>query len=125
MLYSPTTRIGTIFKVCAILHNKLLDYDNLDDIGQEEEHWIEADVRATREALANRHCPAAEDKDYSYLGEPFVPLGLPTLEEERRHHGLKDALLEHFTYVKTSGQLRWLKTASQIQAESNENTMTC
>lgn len=126
MLYSPTTRIGTIFRVCAILHNRLLDYDNLDDIGQEEEHWIEADARATREALveSNRHCPAAEDKDYSYLSEPFIPLGLPGLEEERRHHGLKDALLEHFTFVKTTGQLRWLKTASQIVAETIENTVT-
>ena len=35
-LYRPTHKIGTIFKVRAILHNMLLEFDGLADIGQEE-----------------------------------------------------------------------------------------
>ena len=120
-LYKPAQRVGSVFKACAILHNMLLDYDQLDDIGQDEEHWIEADNRATRESLAQvgRVCPAAQDRDYTYLGQAFIPLGRPPLEDARRHHGLKDALLEHFTYVRKAEMLKWLKIAARITSDKN------
>jgi len=94
------------------------------DIGQEEVHWIEQDNRqpdCEDKATAGQNARATADKDYSYLGSPFSPVGQPTVEDEHRHHGLKDALLEHYTCLRQSRQLKWLKTARCIREDSEQS----
>ena len=121
-LYRPTHKIGTIFRVCAILHNMLLEFDGLADIGQEEWHWISKDNAQTMQEMrvAGMHGPVSEERDYSYLTTAFNPYGRPGTEDEMRHHLLKDALLEHYTYSKSVGQLRWPKTDAQAREEESD-----
>ena len=120
LLFRPITKIGTIFRCCAILHNMLLDYDGLADIGQEESHWIaQDDMETTLAAMSTGR--AGTELDLSYLGEAFNPVGLPSVEDSKHHHGLKEALLEHFTYMKQTRQIRWLKTAAQIREEASNS----
>ena len=122
-LFRPTHKIGRVFRVCAALHNMLLDHDGMDDIGQEEWHWIERDTTETVTALqqSGHTGAAAQLCDYTYLGVAFSPHGRPTVDDQQRHHALKNVLLQHYVHMKTTKQLRWLKTARTILAKRDLN----
>ena len=42
MLYGDDEKMDNVFRVCCMLHNQLLDFDGLEGIGQEEEHYLES-----------------------------------------------------------------------------------
>mmetsp|Transcript_38547 Transcript_38547/g.109000 ORF Transcript_38547/g.109000 Transcript_38547/m.109000 type:complete len:157 (-) Transcript_38547:117-587(-) len=126
MLYKPAAKIGTVFRTCAILHNMLLDFNGMSSIGQEEWQWIELGNRETIAEMAQQGVggPATQGRGgYTCLTTHFNPLGRPAVEDKRRHHGMKDVLLQHFTFLKAANKLIWLQL-DPIGTFSNDSSDT-
>ena len=86
--------ITNVFRVWAMLHNGLLNYDGLDAIGSEEENWLSADlstddarifaeVEARQNAERARHLPKGTGEDNNADDE----------DPEEDHFALRRALV--------------------------------
>ena len=68
IMFKYEKHITNAFKTCCILHNMLLDWDDLGITGQEDEHWISQDgadlaamledIKKRREAVKRRRNPS-------------------------------------------------------------------
>ena len=139
--YHNHVTIHNAVKVCAILHNRLLEYDNMLDFD-----WGNIDPNAAVDDLvdkflASRMTPPEPDiildpdlpepsQDTSSsiisLNSPeVVPSTLPVMEVEEEdnaihfsnsnHIILKRSLIKHFQYAYTNGNIHWPKQFSKSQ----------
>ena len=139
--YHNHVTIHNAVKVCAILHNRLLEYDNMLDFD-----WGNIDPNTdvddlVDKFLASRITPPepeiivdpdlpepSQDKNSStiLLNSPeVVPSTLPVIEVEEaddainfsnsNHIILKRALIKHFQYAYTNGNIHWPKQFSKTQ----------
>lgn len=116
-----------VFKVCAMLHNMLLDHDGYSEIGQEEAHWIDVDAatddvriaaqRAARRVAKRRanlqgraavlHVSKSKSNAYNENGDEVVQ------EKELGWNAKRSHLVAYFGKAMRRGQVKWLETASE------------
>lgn len=104
------------FRVCCMLHNILLKSDRYDTIGDQEDDWLVYDpsvdtMRMERDAQA-REVSAAESP--SCVLEDSAP-NTNEVEYEDDYWHLRDRLCYHFNVTHDRGEIRWMKSASQVR----------
>ena len=135
ILYHKVSTITAAVRVCSILHNRLLEYDNMIEFD-----WENIDPNTPEEELYERYVnstiPLSEPSlvvDDPLLSVPSqtLPATAPMEEEEEpqlfsnsNHVILKASLIKHFSYGYTNGQIRWPKCFSKFQRKAMPNLRT-
>ena len=141
--YHELSTIANVVKVCAILHNRLLEYDgmldfdwdNIDDSNDNDDDLL-ADQALLDILVPLPEWPPYVDPDLpapSQMGDQAnavpVPSTMPIpasnndvpVDDEinffanSNHTILKASLIKHITYAYTNGQLHWPKTFPSIR----------
>ena len=141
--YHELSTIHNVVKVCAILHNRLLEYDkmldfdwdNIDDSNDNDDELL-ADPALLEVLVPLPDWPPYTDPDLpapSQLADlenaVIVPSTMPIAatnndvpEDDEinffansNHSILKASLIKHITYAYTNGQLHWPKSFSEYQ----------
>ena len=128
ILYHKVSTITAAVRVCSILHNRLLEYDNMIDFD-----WENIDPNTPDEKLYERYVNSTiplpepslvEDPLLPVPSQP-IPATAPMEEEEEpqlfsnsNHVILKASLIKHFSYGYTNGQIHWPKSFSKFQRKA-------
>jgi hypothetical protein len=128
ILYHKVSTITAAVRVCSILHNRLLEYDNMIDFD-----WENIDPNTPDEELYERYVNSTiplpepslvEDPLLPVPSQP-IPATAPMEEEEEpqlfsnsNHVILKASLIKHFSYGYTNGQIHWPKSFSKFQRKA-------
>ena len=122
MLFDSLTHIENVFKLCAALHNILLSYDGIDDIGADEDHWIQSDLheflRRVQGKIAFHHhafatAADAEDADFTFYSSRRGMVEQVAAERNPDFIKLRRQLMEHVTNME--GELPKRKTAAELR----------
>lgn len=116
-LFKTEDEITNVFRVCAMLHNRLLEHDGLDGIGKAEEDWLAADlstddarifaqVAANQDAARQRHMPAGTGEEDAVDDD----------DPEDDHFALRRALVTHFEHAWGKKEIMWKRSAAMCRA---------
>ena len=128
-------RIDNVFRMCCILHNRLLHWDGLANIGEFDGDWVSNDLLDTDRRRSDpnfsfnqpefRPHRLDERMDYLSLSSQRCTDGpRPTfentemqieVEEELGFEAKRMALIKHFSIAKAKGEVGWLDTASRCR----------
>jgi hypothetical protein len=139
--YHNHVTIHNAVKICAILHNRLLEYDNMLDFD-----WENIDANTALDDLVDKFLASTitppepvimldpdlpepsqdtSSSDLSLHSPEVIPSTLPVMEGEEvddainfsnsNHIILKRALIKHFQYAYTNGNIHWPKQFSKNQ----------
>jgi len=115
-LFKSQAHIENTFRFCMALHNMLLEYDGIADIGQDEADWIDADVadhlRRVQEKVKQGN---AGVDDATRTGYGATRTGYGNVDNHEQCEGftdLRNALTAHISHL--GKNLKWRKKASDI-----------
>ena len=114
--------IGQVFKACAVLHNWLLEYDGLADIGKEEEHYLTTELHSLTAATFSSKLSGAvssPESDFMFLGAAQNMTTLPSATETQAFNAKRKILVEHFIYKLANAGIHRRMTASMALGTNN------
>ena len=97
--------IDNVFKVCCMLHNRLLKFDGLDRLGHAEEDWIAASLNDDDRRVDAQH-NAFEQR------MRLCPLHNPDTVREPAHFELRETLITHYRHAWLKKEVMWRLSAS-------------
>ena len=107
-LFKDAQSIHNVFVVCCMLHNRLLKFDGLHNLGRSERDWIKASLTTDDERVDAQHAAWMQGMQRSAAD--------PEVERHLAHFQLRDQLIAHYKYVWEHKMVLWRVTAQQRKA---------
>ena len=107
-LFKDAQSIHNVFVVCCMLHNRLLKFDGLHNLGRSERDWIKASLTTDDQRVDAQHAAWMQGMHRSAAD--------PEVERHLAHFKLRDQLIAHYKYVWEHKMVLWRVTAQQRKA---------
>ena len=115
ILFTNPDHVGHTFSFCLALHNRLLQVDGFDKLGEEDGQWIDDDVeehlrRVAAKVMAANGNVDNLDADLTRVGSSGYDDGSERTETTSSFFDLREALVRHWKFA----ERRWRKTGAEL-----------
>jgi hypothetical protein len=109
-----------VYFCCSILHNRLLEYDNMIEFDWENtdpntpdeelyERYVNSTIPVPEPSLVDNPLLPVPSQSFPTATAPMEDEEEPQLYSNSNHVILKASLIKHFPYGYTNGQIHWPK----------------
>lgn len=97
-----------------MLHNRLLKFDGLDQLGAQEKDWIAAALNED-----DRRIDGAHDEFMTRM--QMCAIHNPDMEREETYFHLRESLIQHYSHAWRKKEVLWRKCASATSIASSHD----
>ena len=113
-------KMDNIFKMCAMMHNMILEHNDQHTIGEREGDWTVADLEMDEQRVAEQQKAAQGQHVPHHVNDGLVGNDVEP-EVECGYWQFRAALVTHFNYKWEKAEVEWLKSAHACRNRGVDN----